>query len=151
MANVNKVMNSGDGARRITDGTIDHIGDGERGRDAMAGSITGRRMGCSRLFALSAALVFNVALAQPTGNPKGSVAPTERGAEKPQAGRVAPDGATGSGKLSSESGPASARTQRTEPPGGGTAGGLTRRNPAGGPQRSDKGSATARPLPPSSQ
>lgn len=117
----------------------------------MTGPIALRRKGCSTLIGVCAALAFNLAAAQPTGDPKGSVAPVEQGAAKPQAGRVAPDGATGTGKLSSDSGPASARTQRTEAPGGGTAGGLTRRNPSGGPQTSDKGSATARPLPPASQ
>ena len=117
----------------------------------MTGPVAVRLKHCSSLAGLCAVLAVNLAAAQPTGNPKGSVAPVEQGAAKPQAGRVAPDGATGSGKLSSDSGPASARTQRTEPPGGGTAGGLTRRNPSGGPQTSDKGSATARPLPPTSK
>lgn len=117
----------------------------------MSGTIGAARSGFRQVFGLCAVLAVNLAIAQPTGNPKGSAAPVEQGAAKPQAGRVAPDGATGSGKLSSDSGPASARTQRTEPPGGGTAGGLTRRSATQGPQTSEKGSATARPLPPSSR
>lgn len=132
MANTDDVMTGGGGTRPTANGSGEAL----------------RRKARSLLIGLCGALAFSLAVAQSTGNPKGTVAPVEQGAAKPQAGRVASDGSTGSGKLSSDSGPASARTQRTEAPGGATAGGLARRNPAGGPQSSNKGSATARPLPP---
>lgn len=99
------------------------------------------------------------AWAQATGNPKGTGVPPAQGtAEKAPAGaRPAgagtQTGATSSGGLTSESGPASARMNRTVPPGGGTAGGLTQRNLTASESASksttDKGSATPRPVTPS--
>jgi hypothetical protein len=66
------------------------------------------------------------ALAQSTGNPKGSVAPSTQGAAaKPPADPKTPSANGSPGPiLDSTRGPASARTQRTQPPGGGPAGGL---------------------------
>jgi hypothetical protein len=96
--------------------------------------------------------------AQSTGNPKGTAVPPAQGtAEKsPAGGRPAGAGADmapSSGALTSESGPASARMNRTVPPGGGTAGGLTQRNltapDAASKSTTDKGSATPRPVTPS--
>jgi hypothetical protein len=96
------------------------------------------------------------AWAQPSGNPKGTVAPSAEGnaARSPAGGRPAgAAGETSSGPLTSESGPANARMRRTEPPGGGTAGGLTHRNlpanDAASKSTTDKGSAGQRPVPPS--
>jgi len=106
------------------------------------------------------AMTCGGAWAQATGNPKGTGVPPAQGtAEKaPAGGRPAgagaDTGATSSGALTSESGPASARTNRTVPPGGGTAGGLTQRNLTApedaSKSRTDKGSATPRPVTPSS-
>jgi hypothetical protein len=93
--------------------------------------------------------------AQPTGNPKGTGVPPAAGtAQKSPAGsRPATAGDTSNGALTSDSGPASARMRRTEPPGGGTAGGLTNRpktaaDPSSG-STTDKGSAGQRPVSPS--
>lgn len=114
-----------------------------------------------RAFGLVAcvAMTCGGAWAQATGNPKGTGVPPAQGtAEKaPAGGRPAgagaETGATSSGALTSESGPASARLNRTVPPGGGTAGGLTQRNltapEAASRSRTDKGSATPRPVTPS--
>lgn len=102
------------------------------------------------------AMTCGGAWAQATGNPKGTGVPPAQGtAEKaPAGGRPAGAGATSSGALTSESGPASARMNRTVPPGGGTAGGLTQRNLTApedaSKSRTDKGSATLRPVTPSS-
>ncbi|RZL42622.1 MAG: translation initiation factor IF-2 [Variovorax sp.] len=102
------------------------------------------------------AMTCGGAWAQATGNPKGTGVPSAQGtAEKaPAGGRPAGAGATSSGALTSESGPASARMNRTVPPGGGTAGGLTQRNLTApedaSKSRTDKGSATPRPVTPSS-
>lgn len=102
------------------------------------------------------AMTCGGAWAQATGNPKGTGVPPAQGtAEKaPAGGRPAGAGATSSGALTSESGPASARMNRTVPPGGGTAGGLTQRNLTApedaSKSRTDKGSATPRPVTPSS-
>lgn len=113
----------------------------------------------SRAVGLAACLAMTSggAWAQATGNPKGTAVPPAQGtAEKaPAGGRPAGAGAdmaTPSGALTSESGPASARMNRTVPPGGGTAGGLTQRNltapePAS-KSTTDKGSATPRPVTP---
>lgn len=101
------------------------------------------------------AMTCGGAWAQATGNPKGTGVPPAQGtAEKaPAGGRPAGTGATSSGALTSESGPASARMNRTVPPGGGTAGGLTQRNLTApedaSKSRTDKGSATPRPVTPS--
>lgn len=96
--------------------------------------------------------VAHVASAQPTGNPKGSTAPSAQGnSDKPSASRSTPTG-SGAGRIGPEHGPADARTQRTEPPGGGTAGGLTQRklpeNAPASKSRTDKGSAGPRPVSP---
>lgn len=94
------------------------------------------------------------AVAQPTGNPKGTAAPPEASAPKPSAStsQRAP-GSDGSGKLFGTDAQSRARTQGAKPVGGGTEGGLQRREAGdssqGGAARSGKGSATARPLPPS--
>ncbi|MBU2288614.1 MAG: hypothetical protein KKC85_19585, partial [Gammaproteobacteria bacterium] len=63
------------------------------------------------------------AVAQPAGNPRGSMAPGIGEAPKPapSTGPMRPERAEGP----LQSGPAAARTQRTEVPGGGTAGGLS--------------------------
>ncbi|MGJ7545151.1 hypothetical protein [Variovorax sp. LT1R16] len=93
--------------------------------------------------------------AQSSGNPKGSIAPSAQGkAAAPGASRSgAAD--SGTGPIRADQGPADARMRRTEPPGGGTAGGLTRRNlNANDPEakaRSDKGSAAPRPVPANTQ
>jgi hypothetical protein len=91
------------------------------------------------------------AQAQSAGNPKGSIAPSSQGkAATPGASRASPVD-SGTGAPGADQGPADARVRRTEPPGGGTAGGLTRRNlNANDPEakvRSDKGSAAPQPLP----
>ncbi len=100
------------------------------------------------------AMTCGGAWAQATGNPKGTGVPPAQGtAGGRPAGAGADTGATSSGALTSESGPASARTNRTVPPGGGTAGGLTQRNLTApedaAKSRTDKGSATPRPVTPS--
>jgi hypothetical protein len=79
---------------------------------------------CSVLIAALTALA--PALGQSTGNPKGSAAPSTQGAPaKPAADPKTPSANGSPGPiLDSTRGPASARTQRTEPPGGGPAGGL---------------------------
>ncbi|MGJ7492676.1 translation initiation factor IF-2 [Variovorax sp. ZT4R33] len=95
-------------------------------------------------------------VAQPAGNPKGTARPPVDGnsTKKPatrggMAETASPD------TLGPEHGPAHARPRNSQPPGGGTAGGLTRRNmPDTDPaskQRTDKGSAAPRPVPPSSR
>jgi hypothetical protein len=89
--------------------------------------------------------------AQSSGNPKGSIAPSTQGkAPSPGSTRSSP-AVSGTGAIGSDLGPADARVRRTEPPGGGTAGGLTRRNlNANDPESkssSDKGSAAPRPEP----
>ena len=105
---------------------------------------------CAMAFLLAAGSAVN---AQSSGNPKGSIAPSSQGAstQAPAGSRTAPDAA--SGKLDDSVGPSSARTNRTVPPGGGTAGGLTRRNlSAADPDAkstTDKGSAAGRPESPS--
>lgn len=116
----------------------------------------------SRTVGLIACLAMTCggAWAQAAGNPKGTGVPPAQGtAEKaPAGGRPAgagmEGGARSSGALTSESGPASARMNRTVPPGGGTAGGLTQRNLSApddaAKSRTDKGSATPRPVTPSS-
>lgn len=99
--------------------------------------------------------VAPLALSQPTGNPKGSTAPSVQGqSAKPGASRATPvDG--GAGPIGPGMGPAEARTRRTEPPGGGTAGGLTQRrlteNEPASKSRTDKGSAAPRAAPPGSR
>ena len=95
--------------------------------------------------------VAQLALAQPTGNPKGSSAPSAQGnSTKPGATRPSPVD-SGAGPIGSDQGPSEARTPRTEPPGGGTAGGLTHRklneNDPDAKSRTNKGSAAPRPVP----
>lgn len=96
------------------------------------------------------------ASAQPTGNPKGTVAPPETSA--PKAG-VAPrpqqpnmSGADG-GKLVGNEAQTRARMQSARSPGSGTEGGLSSKQQGAATgnagTQSDKGSAHARPLPPS--
>jgi hypothetical protein len=94
--------------------------------------------------------------AQPRGNPKGTVTPPETSAPKARASSEAdrPRGTgTDQGKLVGNEARTRARVQSTQPPGGGTAGGLQRRelNDASGgtAARTDKGSAGSRPVPPS--
>lgn len=106
------------------------------------------RAACAVALLLAAGGAVN---AQSSGNPKGSIAPSTQGkASSPGASRSTPaDG--GPGAIGADLGPADARVRRTEPPGGGTAGGLTRRNlnandPAS-KSSSDKGSAAPRPEP----
>ena len=93
------------------------------------------------------------AAAQPTGNPKGTAAAPETTAPKSSSSANSGTGSSDGGKLVGTDAQARARLQGAKPPGGGTEGGLQRRdaNDAsnGGATRSDKGSATARPLPPS--
>jgi hypothetical protein len=96
------------------------------------------------------------AWAQSTGNPKGTSVPAESSA--PKAGAAPrprqPDisGADG-GKLVGNAAQTRARTQSSRPPGSGTAGGLPSKDqgatPGNGRTRSDKGSASPRPVPPS--
>ena len=105
-------------------------------------------------FALVSAFVLvPQAAAQPTGNPKGTTAPPETTALKSSSSPNSGTGSTDSGKLVGTDSQTRARLQGAKPPGGGTEGGLQRRdaNDAtnGGATRSDKGSATALPLPPS--
>ena len=106
------------------------------------------------VLAAGLAVACGGAWAQASGNPKGTAVPPAQGtAEKAPAGARPDAGATSSGALTSESGPASARMNRTVPPGGGTAGGLTQRNltapePAS-KSTTGKGSATPRPVTPS--
>lgn len=66
-----------------------------------------------------------------TGNPRGSVAPSGQGnSEKPPAEPARTVDTGRSDPLDSRKGPAEARTNRTQLPGGGSStGGLTRRNP----------------------
>lgn len=92
------------------------------------------------------------AWSQPTGNPKGTMAPSaQSGSGKPAPGNRS-DGLTSTPHLDEKLGPSEARTQRTQPPGGGTAGGLTRRNPRdadpSGKGTTDRGSAEPRPASP---
>lgn len=107
--------------------------------------------------ALLAALTLGLAasaLAQPAGNPKGtSRPPVEGNSVKKPATRGGTAETTSPNRLGPEQGPVDARPTSSQPPGGGTAGGLTRRatpdtDPAS-KQRSDKGSAAPRPEPPS--
>lgn len=105
-------------------------------------------------FALVAAFgLVPQAAAQPTGNPKGTTAPPETTAPKSSSSTNSGAGSNDGGKLVGTDAQTRARLQGAKPPGGGTEGGLQRRdaNDAsnGGATRSDKGSATARPLPPS--
>jgi hypothetical protein len=90
--------------------------------------------------------------AQPTGNPKGTLAPEAQGQGAKPAPAASPKLSAGP-RLDDSLGPTEARTHRTEPPGGGTAGGLTRRNPQDAhptdKARSDRGSAQPQPVPPS--
>jgi len=110
----------------------------------------------------SLALVLTASLAlagaagaQPTGNPKGTLTPQDKSAPKGKPSGAATrqgDGETGDGKLVGNEAQTRARIQGAAPPGGGTAGGLQQRDrneATGGTARTDKGSAAARPLPPS--
>jgi len=93
------------------------------------------------------------AVAQPTGNPTGTVAPLETSAPKPSASSRERAQGSNSGKLVGTDAQTRARMQGAKPAGGGTEGGLQRReanDPSqGGAARSGKGSATVPPLPPS--
>ncbi len=83
------------------------------------------------LLIFAAAAAHTTARSQPTGNPKGSVAPSTQGNSEKAPANPARNVDTGrSDKLDDRKGPTDARTRRTERPGGGsTTGGLTRRNP----------------------
>jgi len=78
-----------------------------------------------------AAAAIQAARAQPTGNPRGSTAPSTQGNTEKAPANPARNVDTGrADKLDERQGPAEARIRRTERPGGGSAtGGLTRRNP----------------------
>ena len=96
--------------------------------------------------------------AQPAGNPKGTTAPPETSAPKagvaPRPAQPDTSGADG-GKLVGNPAQTRARMQSARPPGSGTEGGLpsTRQGAPSGnaanASQSDKGSAHARPVPPS--
>lgn len=83
------------------------------------------------LVALYAAITLHGVQAQPTGNPKGSVAPSTQGNPAKTPANPARNVDTGrSDPLNESKGPPDVRTRRSERPGGGSAtGGLTRRNP----------------------
>uniref|UniRef100_UPI004039B5F3 hypothetical protein n=1 Tax=Variovorax sp. BK018 TaxID=3450241 RepID=UPI004039B5F3 len=83
------------------------------------------------LLIFAAAAMHGAARSQPTGNPKGSVAPSTQGNSEKAPANPARNVDTGrSDRLDEQKGPVDARTRRTERPGGGsTTGGLTRRNP----------------------
>lgn len=117
-----------------------------------------RKLAIAASLAPSVALVAGFAFApqaaaQPIGNPKGTAAPPETAAPKSSPSARPGAGSNDTGKLVGTDAQTHARLQGAKPPGGGTEGGLQRRdaNDAsnGGATRSDKGSATARPLPPS--
>jgi hypothetical protein len=101
----------------------------------------------------SAFWVATTGYAQSTGNPKGTVTPTETAAPKPSASGMGRAGANDSGRLVGSEAQTRARMQGAKPPGGGTEGGLQRKDATessnSSAARSDKGSATTRPLPPS--
>lgn len=115
----------------------------------------------NRLRATRAALALVVfasgaAIAQPTGNPKGTVAPSETSAPKagaaPRPQQPNMSGADG-GKLVGTEAQTRARMQSARPQGSGTEGGLSSKQQGAATGKagtqSDKGSAHARPLPPS--
>ena len=69
----------------------------------------------------------SLAMAQPTGNPKGTIAPSTAGnATKQVPGTASPRPEVHEGGIDSSYGPTRARTHRTQVPGGKTAGGLTK-------------------------
>lgn len=74
------------------------------------------------------------AIAQPTGNPKGSAAPASAdSAKSPAGGGVSGSaGATDTGKLTTDKGGAEARLHTNRSPGTGTAGGLPKKTPGDG-------------------
>ena len=93
--------------------------------------------------------------AQPTGNPKGTATPPETSAAKagvtPRPAQPDTSGADG-GKLVGNPAQTRARMQSARPPGSGTEGGLPSQRQgaaSGNASQSDKGSAHARPVPPS--
>ena len=83
---------------------------------------------------LASVAISHFAVAQPTGNPKGSVAPASSDAPKSSAegGKRASAGSTDTGKLYTDKGPADARAQTNSSPGTGNAGGLPKRTPQEG-------------------
>ncbi|RYY96262.1 MAG: hypothetical protein EOO24_21490, partial [Comamonadaceae bacterium] len=95
-------------------------------------------MKCLRhLLCGAAALALNaapLAVAQPTGNPKGTPPPLSTDAQKAPAGGAsrAPTAQPDSGKLYTDKGPAEARTHTNHGPGTGTTGGLQKKTPRDG-------------------
>ena len=87
------------------------------------------RCGTLTIAAVTSVWAFN-SIAQPTGNPKGSVPPVESNAPKAPAGSGGPRNETGTdtGKIVDKPAGAAARTQAKPTPGSGTAGGLTKRD-----------------------
>lgn len=79
-------------------------------------------------------LLSPMALAQSAGNPKGTATPAQSDSTKapPGAGRAASAGSAYNGPLTSEQGPAKARTHTTRSPGTDTAGGLPKKTPGDG-------------------
>lgn len=87
--------------------------------------------------ALAASLAFGLpsAMAQNTGNPKGTLAPpTSDSSKAPANGNKSrsADGGGDTGPLRPDQGPAEARGATSRSPGTGTAGGLPKRNAADG-------------------
>ena len=111
------------------------------------------RLGTLLLAGLTAAVGTQ---AQPAGNPKGTTAPPETSAPKagvaPRPAQPDTSGADG-GKLVGTPAQTRARMQSANPQGSGTAGGLPSQRQGGANNderaQSDKGSAHARPVPPS--
>lgn len=111
------------------------------------------RVGITLLACLTAAAGTQ---AQPTGNPKGTTAPPETSAPKagvaPRPAQPDTSGADG-GKLVGNPAQTRARMQSANPQGSGTAGGLPSKRQGAASNndgaQSDKGSAHARPVPPS--
>ncbi|MDB5826914.1 MAG: hypothetical protein JWQ73_1134 [Variovorax sp.] len=97
-------------------------------------------LGAPVLLALSA--IALTALAQPTGNPKGTAAPSSQQMPKsPATGSAAAATSSGADSGKIDMGPASARLAASREAGTGTAGGLPKRNvgdgPSGGAKRGD--------------
>lgn len=101
---------------------------------------------------LLASLTMAAAQAQPTGNPKGTAAAPETSAPKagaaPRSAQRDTIGADG-GKLVGNEAQTRARMQGATSPGSGTEGGLSSKRQGTAASQSDKGSAHARPVPPS--
>ena len=97
-------------------------------------------------------MVAGAAVAQSTGNPKGTPPPVSSDSAKPPASRGPsnPAGSTDTGKLMTDKGSAEARMHTNRSPGTGTAGGLPKKIPADGlpsGNKTGKGSANTKPDP----